>query len=235
MAESAEFPASDAPLPAYAGQDDVTLMRNRILSAAAHLFSQRGFRGTTTRAISEVVGILSGSLFHYFGSKDQMLFEIMHEAAHSMCVRAETVVTAAAEPRAQFRGLLRLQLDCMLGEKSRNFYAVLISEWRELAPQYKPGLTVLRKRYFQAWHSVLEACEQQGMLRAEARTAQLVLHGAINWTNTWFRHDGRLSLEQYAEVLERLTLEPAETVPAHIAHRRGSSAVGARRRTESGR
>ena len=46
-------------------------------------------RGTTTRAISEVVGILSGSLFHYFKSKDQMLFEIMHDAADSMCARAD--------------------------------------------------------------------------------------------------------------------------------------------------
>jgi AcrR family transcriptional regulator len=214
MAESAEFPASDAPRPAYAGQEDVAQMRNRILSAAARLFSQKGYRGTTTRAISEVVGILSGSLFHYFASKDQMLFEIMREAAHSMCVRAETVVTSATEPRAQFRGLLRLQLDCMIGEQSRDFYAVLISEWRELAPQYKPRLTELRKRYFDVWHSVLDTCEQQGMLRAEARTAQLVLHGAINWSNTWFRHDGRLSLEQYAEVLERLALEPAETASA---------------------
>src|SRR5882757_5262030 len=74
--------------------DDPAPTRERILRAAAHLFRTRGYRGTTTRAISEIVGMLSGSLFHYFKSKEQMLFEVMHEGALSVCVRGDAVVAA---------------------------------------------------------------------------------------------------------------------------------------------
>ena len=181
--------------------------RNRILGAAAKLFSARGFRGTTTRAISQIVGILSGSLFHYFQSKHEMLVEVMQEAAQSVCEQAEAIAASAASPRERLRGLIWLQLQCIAGERTREFYAVLISEWRELDAAAKPRLTALRKRHFAAWHQVLSDCEQRGLLRADPHGTQLALHGAINWANTWYKPTGRMRLEDYAAVLENFVLE----------------------------
>lgn len=51
--------------------------REEILFHAAKLFSERGVAGTTVRDIADEVGILSGSLYHYFGSKDAIVFEIV--------------------------------------------------------------------------------------------------------------------------------------------------------------
>jgi AcrR family transcriptional regulator len=192
--------------------DDPTPTRERILSAAAHLFRTRGYRGTTTRAISEIVGILSGSLFHYFKSKDQMLFEVMHEGALSMCLRADAVVAAAGTPREKLRALVRMQLDCLLSERTTDFYAVLISEWREVDPKGKKVLTKLRRRYYAVWHDVLEQCQRQGLLRAEPRATHLALSGALAWAGTWFKSSGALTLEQYAETLDNLVLERDDSV-----------------------
>lgn len=187
--------------------DDPADTRNRILSACAKLFSAHGFRATTIRAIAEIVGILSGSLFHYFASKREMLFEVMLQAAQSMCEQADTVAASAATPRERLGALIRLQLECLAGEHTKDFYAVLICEWRELDARSKPRLTELRRRYFAAWHRVLEDCACQGLLRAEPEATQLALHGAINWANTWYRPTGRLSLAQYGAILEGLVLE----------------------------
>ena len=197
--------------------DDPAHTRNRILSAAARLFSRRGFRGTTTRQIAEIVGILSGSLFHYFRSKDAMLFEVMLEAARSLCEQAEAV--AASHPGApeRLRALICLQLECLAGESTRDFYAVLISEWRELDESSRPQLTLLRKRYFAIWHEALQRCAQQGLLRAEPKATQLALHGAINWANTWYEPGGRLNLESYASVLESFVLEREAARPESAA------------------
>lgn len=206
MADLAAGNFSQPPVPDYARPDETALMRNRILSAAAHLFTTRGFHGTTTRAISEIVGILSGSLFHHFKSKRQMLFEVMHQAAQSLCVRAEAVVTAAPDTRARLRAMIRLQLDCLLNEQTKDFYAVLLFEWREMGAAEKAPLTALRKRYFDVWHSVLQECDGQGLLRAEAKATQFILHGAINWATTWYKPQGRLSLDDYALLLEEIVL-----------------------------
>jgi AcrR family transcriptional regulator len=186
---------------------DPTNTRQRILNAAAHLFRQRGFHATTTRAISEIVGILSGSLFHYFRGKDQMLFEVMHQAAGELCEKAEATVAAIAAPRARLRALIRLQLECLIGDETRDFYAVMITEWRELDAAAKPALTARRKQYAAIWHRVLDDCARAGLLRGDAHTLQHVLHGAINWANTWLKPGGRLSIHDYAQVLEDLVLE----------------------------
>lgn len=187
---------------------DPTNTRQRILDAAALLFRERGFHATTTRAISEIVGILSGSLFHYFRSKDQMLFEVMHEAATQLCDKAEAAVAAGGSPRDKLRALIRLQLDCLIGAGTRDYYAVMIAEWRELDAAAKPKLTVRRAQYSGIWHTVLDECGRAGLLRSDPHSLQFVLHGAINWASTWFKPTGRLSLDDYARILEDLVLEP---------------------------
>lgn len=194
-------------LPGGETPPDPAYTRTRILRTAARLFRTRGYRGTTIRAISEQVGILSGSLFHHFSSKEQMLVEIMRNAAQSLCIRAEEEVAASSNPRERLQRLIRLQLDCLLGEDTRDFYSVLVSEWRELNQSAKPPLTVLRRRYFAVWQDVLLQCRRAGLLRTDPVATQFALHGAINWTNTWLRSSGRLSREEYAALLEQLVLE----------------------------
>ena len=181
--------------------------RQRILNVAARLFRERGFHATTTRAISEVVGILSGSLFHYFRSKEQMLFEVMSEAATQLCAKAEAAVAAAEGPRARLRALLLLQLHCLIGEDTRDYYAVMIGEWRELDSAAKPLLTARRIQYTALWRATLEECARAKLLRADPHTTQFVLLGAINWASTWFKPTGLLSIEDYAATLEKLVLE----------------------------
>jgi AcrR family transcriptional regulator len=183
-----------------------TFMRDKILLCAARLFRIKGFRATTARAISKVVGILSGSLFHHFASKEQMLLEIMHEAASSMCAQADVIANGVQTPVERLRGLIALQLDCLLGEAKRDFYAVLISEWREINASNRLPLTALRRRYFSAWLRVLEDCAAAGVLRGDPRTTAFALHGAINWANTWFKPSGSISLADYGLRLEQLAL-----------------------------
>ena len=195
---------------------DPSNTRQRILDAAALLFRERGFHATTTRAISEIVGILSGSLFHYFRSKEQMLFEVMHEAATQLCDKAETAVATGGTARDKLRALIRLQLDCLIGAGTRDYYAVMIAEWRELDAAAKPQLTARRIQYSTIWHAVLDDCARAGLLRSDPHALQFVLHGAINWASTWFKPTGRLSLDDYARILEDLVLEPeARTEPRH--------------------
>lgn len=186
---------------------DPAVPRERILNAAAHLFRERGYKGTTVRDIADAVGILSGSLFHHFQSKEEILHEIMREAAFSACVRAEKIMEDEAEPLQQLRELVRLELDMIVSETRKDYHAVLFFEWRDAPESAKAELARLRKRYFHCWQQALEGCERAALLRCEARAAGLILHGALGGAMTWFRPQGHYSAQAFGDILTRLVIQ----------------------------
>ncbi|PPE70130.1 TetR family transcriptional regulator [Caldimonas thermodepolymerans] len=183
---------------------DPAVPRERILNAAARLFRVRGFNGTPVRDIAEEVGILSGSLFHHFQSKEEILLEIMREAAYSACLQAEKIMQEESDPLRQLRALVRLELGLIVHEQRGDYHAVLFFEWRHASETAKAELTRLRARYTDCWRRALRDCEAAGLLRCEARAAGLILHGALGGAMTWFRPHGHYSAEEFGDILLRL-------------------------------
>lgn len=181
-----------------------SISRERILQAAARLFRERGYKGTTVRDIAQAVGILSGSLFHHFRTKEEMLIEIMREAALSVCIRAEEVIGREAPAVEQLRELILLELKAIISKSRKDFHGVLFFEWREVPEAIRPEFTLLRKRYRRTWLDVLERCQAEGRLRCEPDAAVLILHGALRNAMTWYAPSGRYSTEEFADILAHL-------------------------------
>ena len=180
--------------------------RERILLAAARLFHERGYQATTVRDIAREVGIQSGSLFHHFATKEQMLTEMLREAALSMCVRAEALLEPIASPADRLRALIRFELDCFAGSQTRDFYATLVSEWRDTPDAFHAELRMLRQRYFGLVRSVLDACHAEGRLRIDPDAAAKVLHGVNTSSISWFRRSGRYTVDEFAAIFAKLLL-----------------------------
>jgi TetR/AcrR family transcriptional regulator, cholesterol catabolism regulator len=183
---------------------DPAVPRERILNSAASMFRQRGFKATTVRDIASEVGILSGSLFHHFQSKEEILLEIMREAAFTICVRAEKILEDVPAPLQQLRELVRLELEAIVGGARKDYHAVLFFEWRDVPEAAKPELTRMQKRYNRSWKRAAEACYAAGLLRCEAEAAVLILHGAVRGAMTWFRPNGRYGTEEFGNILTAL-------------------------------
>ena len=201
----------DPPRSARARKPAPLDPRARILAAAARLFKQQGYRATTVRDIGREAGLLSGSLFHHFASKEQMLVEMLREASIALCVGAEARLAEVDEPRARLRTLVRYELDRLVGPRMHDYYAVLISEWRDVPPEVKPELAALRRRYRAIGQSVLQSCAQAGLLRVPADAAALMLHGITTSALSWFDSRGEYSTDEFADQIVRLLLddEPA--------------------------
>lgn len=206
MVSDARSAQATAGRPRRSKSKDV-VPRERILNVAARLFRERGYQRTTVREIAERVGILSGSLFHHFRSKEEMLREIMREAALSVCVRAEEIVSRPGTPRDHLRALIGLELESVVGEPRRDYHAVLFLEWREVPEPARPEYTMLQRRYIRTWRAALDACAEGGILRCDQAAALHVLHGAMLGAMTWFRPSGRYSLEEYGDILLNLVTD----------------------------
>src|SRR5690554_5385194 len=94
---------------------DTDTARGRLLTIAARLFRERGYAGTTVRDIAGALGILSGSLFHHFRSKEDILFAIMESVITAMRHDLEAALDAAPSTRARIRALIAVELAYLHG------------------------------------------------------------------------------------------------------------------------
>lgn len=169
--------------------------RGRLLREAAGLFRDKGYERTTVRDLAAAVGIQSGSLFHHFRTKEEILKAVMVET-----IRLNTAVMQAAKNAAEsngekLRALVRAELESINGQTGEAM-AVLIFEWRSLSEASQAEVLILRDIYEALWLDVLNALKDDGSLLADPFVVRRLLTGALSWTVTWYRPErGGLTAE----------------------------------------
>lgn len=179
--------------------------RGRLLAAAAKLFREKGYAETTVRELAAEVGILSGSIFHHFSSKDEILFCVMKEVVLSMELALELALQEAQTTEAKVRALIAIELAFIHG-KTSNATAVLVSDWRSLSAEQQKYLLQERKAYFDLWQQVLGQAQQEGLTRIEPIYLRQLLNGAMVWTAYWYKPGGELSMSQLVDKVLALAI-----------------------------
>ncbi|MBQ54375.1 MAG: TetR/AcrR family transcriptional regulator [Pseudomonas sp.] len=182
--------------------------RGKLLQMAAHLFRSKGFDRTTVRDLAGAVGIQSGSIFHHFKSKDEILRSVMEETIRYNTALMRDALGQAASTRERMLALIRCELQSIMGGTGEAM-AVLVYEWRSLSDDGQQFILALRDEYEQIWLDVLEEARVQGEFSGDPFIIRRFLTGALSWTNTWFRSEGPMSLDQLAEQALTLVIKPA--------------------------
>ena len=180
--------------------------RAELLEIAADLFAERGYVATTVRDIAEAAGILSGSLYHHFDSKESMVDAILSTFIEQILSAYEGVVDEGKSPTETFEGLVKVSLNAMIEHRS----AILIyqKEARLLASQ--PRFSYVReahRRFERIWTGVLSDGIERGEFRPELdpRLIYRLVRDAVWTAPRWYRPGGSLDPEliegQYVGVL----------------------------------
>ena len=182
-----------------AGQlTDPDSARGKLLQTAAHLFRNKGFERTTVRDLAGAVGIQSGSIFHHFKSKDEILRAVMEETIHYNTAIMRAALSEVTTVRERVLALIRCELQSIMGG-SGEAMAVLVYEWRSLSAEGQAQVLALREVYETLWLRVLGEAKAAGYIKGDVFITRRLLTGALSWTTTWFGADGSLTLEQLAE------------------------------------
>ncbi|AGL86015.1 AcrR family transcriptional regulator [Pseudomonas protegens] len=180
--------------------------RGKLLQTAAHLFRNKGYERTTVRDLASAVGIQSGSIFHHFKSKDDILRAVMQETIHYNTALMRAELAEAGSVRERVLALIRCELQSIMGG-SGEAMAVLVYEWRSLSPEGQAAVLALRDIYEQIWLQVLGEAKEAGFIKGDVFITRRFLTGALSWTTTWFRAEGSMTLEQLAQEALLLVLK----------------------------
>lgn len=180
---------------------DVDTDRARILSAAARLFREKGFDGTTIRQIAEASCLLPGSLHYRYPAKEDILVDMMRVAIERTITRITEATADIQEPLVRIQAALQAHTEMLLSGDDMVY--VLLFEWRSLKGTARQEIIGERDRYEHYWETMLSSIKAQGYIRADIDThlLRLIGLGAINWMATWYRQDGQLSLDEIGNAL----------------------------------
>jgi AcrR family transcriptional regulator len=172
--------------------------RGKLLQVAAHLFRNKGYERTTVRDLASAVGIQSGSIFHHFKSKDEILRSVMEETIRYNTALMHAALAEANGVRERVLALIRCELQSIMGG-SGEAMAVLVYEWRSLSAEGQAQVLALRDIYEALWLQVLGEAKDVGYIRGDVFITRRFLTGALSWTTTWFRAQGSMTLDQLAD------------------------------------
>ncbi|SDH45991.1 TetR/AcrR family transcriptional regulator [Pseudomonas panipatensis] len=172
--------------------------RGKLLQTAAHLFRSKGYERTTVRDLASAVGIQSGSIFHHFKSKDEILRSVMEETILYNTALMRAALAGADGLRERVLALIRCELQSIMGGTGEAM-AVLVYEWRSLSPEGQAYILGLRDIYEEMWLNVLGEARAAGYCQGDPFILRRFLTGALSWTITWFRQEGSLTLDELAE------------------------------------
>lgn len=174
---------------------DPASARGRLLNEAARLFRDKGYERTTVRDLAAAVGIQSGSLFHHFRTKEEILKAVMVETIRLNTALMQAAAHQADSAREKLRALIRAELESINGQTGEAM-AVLVYEWRSLSESSQAEVLELRDIYEDLWLSTLQQLSKEHQLGADPFITRRMLTGALSWTVTWYRPErGGLTLD----------------------------------------
>ena len=181
--------------------------RAEILRAAAEVFVERGFDATTTRDIGERAGLLSGSLYHHFDTKEQMLHELVVDVYAPTAGYVARARAAGADGADRLVQLVRHHVVHLLG--NRHQAVLFLHEARSLTAEHRAAIEAEEHRYVGAIDELVAEGRADGSLRVDVDPviARLTVLGAANWVYRWFDGDGVWEVDEVATTIARLAVD----------------------------
>ncbi|WP_329180313.1 MULTISPECIES: TetR/AcrR family transcriptional regulator [unclassified Streptomyces] len=178
----------------------------RLLAEATRLFAERGYDRTSVQEIVEAAGVTKGALYHYFGSKDDLLHEIYARVLRLQTERLDAI--ASRDTPVQER-LAEAAADVVVTSiQNLDDTKIFFRSMHQLSPEKQKAVRAERRRYHERFRSLVEEGQRDGRFRPGLRADLVVdfFFGSVHHLGTWYHADGPLSAEQVAGEFSDLLL-----------------------------
>jgi AcrR family transcriptional regulator len=177
----------------------------QIIDAAARVFREKGYDGATLRDIAKEAGLLPGSLYYHFRSKEELLRLIVEQPIRDLHAHLEEIVASEASPAQKLALALAAQLRAF--DMHYPYLFVHIHNVLRVDTMH-PDMQKRAKRYQEFWQQILTQGVKMGEFPPDldVKVTAFAIIGMCNWMHRWYRRDGRLSIEEITQQFSRLVL-----------------------------
>ena len=181
--------------------------RTQMVGLAGDLFAEKGFRATTVREIADAAGILSGSLYHHFDSKESIADEILSSFLNEVLTDYRAAAASAGSPRAVLEQIVRSTSYTL--SRHRAALAMLQNDWTYFAGQPRFGyLRTAVREIERTWITQLDRGKESGDFRADldVRLTYRLLRDVL-WIPSQWRQASGFSTDQVVDGFLRLLFD----------------------------
>ncbi|MEV6030478.1 TetR/AcrR family transcriptional regulator [Nonomuraea sp. NPDC052116] len=174
--------------------------RDHLVKLAAELFARKGFQATTVREIADEAGILSGSLYHHFDSKETIVDEVLSTFLDDLIARYRAAVDTSADARTVLSEMVRIGFGTL--EPHRAAITVMQNDWNYLRQFERFNYLVKAEdEVEQIWVTQIKAGQAAGLFRSDVdpKLTYRMIRDTIWVAVRWFRPGGRLNTAGLAE------------------------------------
>jgi len=156
-----------------------------LLNGAAKLFATKGYKETTMRDIAAEVGMLPGSMYYHFKSKQELLLAVYEQAVMDLKSRLEKATASEQDPWKRLETAVITHVETILDQN--HFARIMIGVTPEKVPEIQEELTAMRDSYEQIFIVIIDEIPLEKYVNKTL--FRLMLLGALNSTQIWF-HKG---------------------------------------------
>jgi TetR/AcrR family transcriptional regulator, cholesterol catabolism regulator len=181
--------------------------RTQMVGLAGDLFAEKGFRATTVREIADAAGILSGSLYHHFDSKESIADEILSGFLNEVLADYRAAAASAGSPRAVLEQIVRSTSHTLA--RHRAALAMLQNDWTYFAGQPRFGyLRTAVREIERTWITQLDRGKENGDFRGDldVRLTYRLLRDVL-WIPSQWRQASGFSTDQVVDGFLRLLFD----------------------------
>jgi len=173
--------------------------RAEILRLAADLFAERGFKATTMRDIAEAAGVLSGSLYHHFDSKESIIEELLREYVDELLADYRRIIAEGGSPRE----VLSRLANSVFASFAEHRAAIMVWQNERQTLDHRPGLAYLAQAQAEVerlWTEAIRQGIEAGEFREDLdpRLAYRFIRDSVWMAVHWYSPDGPLTSQQLA-------------------------------------
>lgn len=163
--------------------------RERILDAAAHVLSRKGYAGTRLTDVADQARLQAPAIYYYFESREALIEEVMWSGLAHMHDHLEEVLASLPEetdPMSRIDAAVEAHLRCELDLS--DYTTASIRNSRQIPEELSIRPSAEAAKYGELWRKLIKRADDAGLIRADldAKSARMLVLGALNWAAEWW-------------------------------------------------
>ncbi len=180
--------------------------RQLIRDRAAELFAARGFAETSIADIARACRCTKSLIYHYFDSKQSILYDLLSAHMDGLLRAVQEALRRPGTAREIFREVVRAHMRIYATARAK--HVLLLNELDSLPPRSRIDIVAKERELVAAVLELIARTAPTLQRRARLRMpVAMAFYGLINWTYTWYRPNGPVSPQDFADLAADLVLD----------------------------